>query len=299
MGMGYTQTPEGQTISPATQAEMLALLLDALHIDRVDLVANDSGGLVAQLFLAKYPQRVRTLLLTNCDADENSPPPQFLPLIELAKQGTLVEKFIVPLLKDKELARSAKGMGGLAYTHPESLTDEMIETYFRPLVETPLRRAQLQRHTVSMETNPLVAIREELRRWKGPARMVWGLKDTLSGWSGPSGWIGRCRARAACDAWKERTCFFRRRSPTSSPKRRWLCGTLRRSTCHDAQAYPSLRAIRRMCWRPGRVRAVLRGTSRASCRRLRAGWRRLRRAAAIADGVRRHTGRRRWRRPDR
>jgi pimeloyl-ACP methyl ester carboxylesterase len=32
-----------------------------------------------------------------------------------------------------------------------------------------------------METNPLVAIREELGRWKGPARMVWGLKDTLFG----------------------------------------------------------------------------------------------------------------------
>jgi pimeloyl-ACP methyl ester carboxylesterase len=181
MGLGYTQTPEGQTISPATQAEMLALLLDALHLDRVDLVANDSGGLVAQLFLAKYPQRVRTLLLTNCDVDENSPPPQFLPLIELAKQGTLVERFIVPQLKDKALARAAKGLGGLAYTRPESLTDETIETYFRPLVESPLRRAQFERYTVSMETNPLVAIREELGRWKGPARMVWGLKDTLFG----------------------------------------------------------------------------------------------------------------------
>jgi haloalkane dehalogenase len=181
MGLGYTQTPEGQTISPATQAEMLALLLDALHLDRVDLVANDSGGLVAQLFLAKYPQRVRTLLLTNCDVDENSPPPQFLPLIELAKQGTLVERFIVPQLKDKALARAAKGLGGLAYTRPENLTDETIETYFRPLVESPLRRAQCERYTVSMETNPLVAIREELGRWKGPARMVWGLKDTLFG----------------------------------------------------------------------------------------------------------------------
>jgi haloalkane dehalogenase len=181
MGMGYTQTPEGQTISPETQAEMLAMLLDSLHIDAVDLVANDSGGLVSQLFVAKYPRRVRTLLLTNCDVDENSPPPQFLPFIELAKQGTLVDKFIVPQLNDKELARSAKGMGGLAYSHPESLTDESIETYLRPFVETPLRRAQFQRYTVSFETNPLVPIREELRRWKGPARMVWGLKDTLFG----------------------------------------------------------------------------------------------------------------------
>ncbi len=51
---------------------MLAMLLDALHISAVDLVANDSGGAVAQLFLAKYPRRVRTLLLTSCDVDEKT-----------------------------------------------------------------------------------------------------------------------------------------------------------------------------------------------------------------------------------
>jgi len=181
MGMGSTQTPEGQSITPGTQADMLAMLLDSLHVDMVDLVANDSGGLVSQLFLAKYPHRVRTLLLTNCDVDENSPPPQFLPFIELAKKGTLVDKFIVPQLKDKQLARSAKGLGGLAYTYPEKLTDETIEIYFQPFVETPLRKTQLQLYTVSMEANPLVAVREDLRRWTGPARMVWGLKDTLFG----------------------------------------------------------------------------------------------------------------------
>ena len=181
MGMGYTQTPEGQKISPETQAEMLSMLLDSLHIDTVDLVANDSGGLVAQLFLSKYPKRVRTLLLTNCDVDENSPPPLFLPFIELAKKGTLVDKFIVPQLNDKQFARSAKGMGGLAYTYPESFSDETIETYFRPFVDSPIKKAQLQQYSVSMEANPLVAIREELRQWKGPARMVWGLKDLFFG----------------------------------------------------------------------------------------------------------------------
>ena len=181
MGMGFTQTPEGQMISPVAQASMLAMLLDTLHVEAADFVANDSGGMVAQLFLAKYPQRVRTLLLTNCDVDKNSPPPQFLPFIEQARKGTFVDDFIVPQLKDKKLARSAKGMGGLAYTHPESLEDETIETYFRPLVETRLKKAQVNQYAVSMETNSLTSIREALHQWKGPARMVWGLKDGLFG----------------------------------------------------------------------------------------------------------------------
>jgi haloalkane dehalogenase len=178
MGLGYTQTPEGQPITPETQVEMLAMLLDSLHIDAVDLVANDSGGLVSQLLVAKHPQRVRTLLLTNCDVDENNPPVSFLPFIALAKKATLADRFIVSQLDDKQLARSARGLGG-AYTYPEKLADETIETYFRPIAETPLRKSQLDQYTISLGTNELVAAREDLRRWKGPARVVWGMKDTI------------------------------------------------------------------------------------------------------------------------
>ncbi len=178
MGFGYTHTPEAQAITPATQAEMLAMLLDSLHIDTVDLVGNDSGGLVSQLFVAKYPERVRTLLLTNCDVDENNPPPQFLPFVSLAKKGALANRFVVSQLNDKELARSPKGLGA-AYSFPDRLTDETIETYLRPIAETPLRKLQMEQYTIALGTNELVAIREELGKWKGPARMVWGVKDTL------------------------------------------------------------------------------------------------------------------------
>ena len=180
MGLGFTQTPEGQAISPATQVEMLAALLDALHVDAVDLVGNDSGGLVSQLFLAKYPQRVRTLLLTNCDVDEDNPPPQFLRFVEVAKKGAFVDQLLVPQLNDKQVARSPQGLGGV-YSFPEKLADETVEMYFRSLTESALKKAQVSEYAVSLGTNELVAVREDLKRWKGPARMVWGLKDVFFG----------------------------------------------------------------------------------------------------------------------
>jgi pimeloyl-ACP methyl ester carboxylesterase len=111
--------------------------------------------------------------------DENSPPHQFLPFIEQARKGIFADNFIVPQLKNKQLARSPDGMGGLAYTHPEGLSDETIETYFRPLVESDLKKTQVNEYAMSMGTNSLVAIREDLRHWRGPARMVWGLKDAF------------------------------------------------------------------------------------------------------------------------
>jgi pimeloyl-ACP methyl ester carboxylesterase len=179
MGMGFTQTPEQQGISPLTQVTMLGMLLDSLHVDSVDLVANDSGGLVAQLILAKFPRRVRTMLLTNCDVDSNNPPPGFVPFIQEARKGTMVDRFLVPQLEDKNLARSPGGMGGIAYSFPEKLEDETIEMYLRPLTESPLKKAQVSQYAVSMGANLLVPIREDLKRWKNPARMVWGMKDAL------------------------------------------------------------------------------------------------------------------------
>jgi len=178
MGMGFTETPEGQSIKPE---KMLASLLDFLHAGAVDLVANDSGGLVAQLFLARHPERVRSLLLTNCDVDENNPPAQFVPLIELAKRGQMVDRFIVPQLANKQLARSSKGIGGIAYSFPDQLSDETIEAYFRPLVATPLKKSQVDAYAVALGENVLVAVRDRLEQWNGPVRMVWGMKDTLFG----------------------------------------------------------------------------------------------------------------------
>ena len=179
MGMGYSQIQDGQSISPDAQVAMLSDLLNSLHVDAVDLVANDSGGLIAQLFVARYPKRVRTLLLTNCDVDENNPPPKFLPAVELAKKGLFADRFVLSQLNDKQLARSLKGLGGLSYTYPDRLSDETIEIYFRPLVESPLRKSQLDQCVIGLGTNVLIPIREDLRRWQRPVRMVWGLKDTF------------------------------------------------------------------------------------------------------------------------
>jgi len=179
MGLGKTETPEGQVISPETQVAMLAALLDSLHIDSVDLVANDSGGLVAQLFVARHPKRVRTLLITNCDVDENNPPPNFAPAVALAKKGMFAERFILPQVQNKQTARTGRGSLGSVFTYPDRLTDETIDIYFGPLVESPLRMMQLDQYTVSLGTNDLIAIREDLRQWKGAARIVWAMKDTF------------------------------------------------------------------------------------------------------------------------
>src|SRR5687768_13553972 len=57
---GDTEIAEDQDVSVTANAVMLAQFLDALGIAQVDLVGNDSGGGIAQIFAASHPQRVRT-----------------------------------------------------------------------------------------------------------------------------------------------------------------------------------------------------------------------------------------------
>lgn len=176
MGLGYSEVPEKADLSLTAQADMLAALLDHLKIDEVDLIANDSGGLIAQLFITRHGSRVRSLLLTNCDVDENSPPAAFMPLIQMAKKPGVADKFIAPQFADKNFARTDKGLG-VAYTHPAQLADETIDCYFGPLVSSPLRKEQFSRYLLAFEPNLLVPIRPKLKQFNRPAHMVWATDD--------------------------------------------------------------------------------------------------------------------------
>ena len=178
MGLGYTDAPDQQDLSPQAQTDMLAAFLDELSIPAVDLVANDSGGAIAQLFVVQHPTRVRTLLLTNCDVHENSPPAQMSNSIEAARAGEYDQK-MARHLEDHAYARSPNGIGGSAYMDPANFTDEAIDYYFGPLVASPLRRAQLNRYLAAFEPNPLLAIEPALQRCITPTRMVWGTADEL------------------------------------------------------------------------------------------------------------------------
>lgn len=180
MGLGYSEVPDDADISIPAQADMLAALLDHLKIDEVDLVANDSGGLTAQIFAMRHGSRVRSLLLTNCDVDENSPPPAFLPVIQLGHQPGAADKFIAPQLADKNFARTDKGLG-VAYTHPASLSDESIDCYFGPLVSSPVRKEQFSRFLLALEPNLLVPMRSQLKEFRKPVRIMWATNDIFFG----------------------------------------------------------------------------------------------------------------------
>jgi pimeloyl-ACP methyl ester carboxylesterase len=172
---GDTEIAPDQDVSVTANAKMLKEVLDALRIDRVDLVGNDSGGGIAQIFAALTPERVRTLTLTNCDTHDNWPPEAFKPFVNMVRAGGLRDT-LNAMLADKTIFRSPGALGP-AYEQPETVTDQDIETYLRPLVRTEQRTLDLQRFVVAFDNKHTRVIEPQLRKLQAPTLIVWGTDD--------------------------------------------------------------------------------------------------------------------------
>ena len=172
---GDTEITPGQNLSVTANAAMLVEFLDALGIDQVDVVGNDSGGGIVQIFAACNPGRIRSLTLTNCDTHNNWPPEAFQPFLAMAAAGGLPDT-LHALLSDTSIYRSPDALG-LAYEQPERITDADIETYLRPFVRDEQRTRDLQTFLGAFDNGHTVAIESRLRELQAPTLIVWGTDD--------------------------------------------------------------------------------------------------------------------------
>lgn len=172
---GDTEIDAKQDVSATANAQMIGEFLDAMQIDRVDLIGNDSGGGIAQIFAASNPARIRSLTLTDCDTHDNWPPDAFKPFLEMAASGGL-RGTLEAILGDKDVYRSPGALGP-AYEHPGRVTDATIEAYLRPFLRTEGRLRDLERFLAAFDCSHTVAVEPSLRKLRAPTLIVWGTDD--------------------------------------------------------------------------------------------------------------------------
>lgn len=172
---GDTEIDREQDVSATANAQMIREFLDALRIERADLIGNDSGGGIAQIFAAMNPQRVRSLTLTDCDAHDNWPPDAFKPFLEMVAAGRL-RATLEAMLADKSIYRSAGALGP-AYEHPDRVTDATIETYLRPFLRSDDSLRNLERFLLAFDCRHTLAVERSLRVLDVPTLIVWGTDD--------------------------------------------------------------------------------------------------------------------------
>ena len=173
MGLGYSKISSTQDVSFVAQAKMIRQFIDAMGFDEVDLIANDSGGGIAQIFAAENPGRLRSLTLTNCDTHDNWPPPAIGPSIEAARQGVLLDRYIA--LIDDSAERYTRL--SRAWADSRVLTDEVYRVYIDPLRATNESRNNFHRYWTAFDNVQTLAIEPLLRRLNVPTLVVWGLDD--------------------------------------------------------------------------------------------------------------------------
>lgn len=189
---GRTPVRPRQDLSLTGLAKVVEDFCDALDLTGIDLVANDTGGAVAQIVAVHKPQRLATFTLTNCDTQGNTPPGAFKPVVLLARARLLAPLTGPRLLRD--LTATRKRMFGKGFEDVDRLPLDVVRAYLEPLIGTKDRTKQYQRWIASINDRDLAAIGPALRQLTVPTRMVWGtddaafdvryaywLRDTISG----------------------------------------------------------------------------------------------------------------------
>ncbi|QFY06861.1 alpha/beta fold hydrolase [Nonomuraea phyllanthi] len=162
-------------LSIPAMAEAVEELCDGLGLAEVDLVANDTGGAVAQVFAVRHRERLRTLTLTNCDVHTNTPPEAFRSTVELAARGELAALTAAVLERPELLARTAFGEGYERIGDPA----ELVDAYLRPILDKPGGGRALERMLTAIDAKHLVAIEPQLTVLSVPTLVVWGTGDVF------------------------------------------------------------------------------------------------------------------------
>ncbi len=162
-------------LSPRGVARLIADAIEALGLEEVTLVGNDTGGAICQLVAVERPERIGRLVLTTCDAFENFLPPLFRPFQWLARVPPLLTATVQPM-RLRALRRLPVAYGLVTKRPiPHEVTDAWLRPFF---TQRGVRRdtAKLLRGVDKRDT---LDAAERLRSFDRPALIAWAPEDRV------------------------------------------------------------------------------------------------------------------------
>src|SRR4051794_37459223 len=160
-------------LSPPGVAATIASFLEALDLEDVTIVGNDSGGAMSQVLVTRHPDRVGRLVLTNCDTHENFPPGIFKTMPPLAKLPGGMTLLSLPF-RSGALARAAFR----PFTR-KPIPAELVASWMAPGLNDPGVRHDLKKVTVDMHKRYTLEAAEKLRGSQLPILFTWAPGDKL------------------------------------------------------------------------------------------------------------------------
>jgi pimeloyl-ACP methyl ester carboxylesterase len=160
-------------LTPYGIAATIDNFLEALDLEDVTIVGNDSGGAMSQVLVTRHPQRIGRLVLTNCDTHENFPPGIFKTMPPIAKlpggMALLAAPFRIPALARAAFKPFTRG----------KIPDELVASWMRPGLNDPAVKHDVKKVTVGMNKRYTLEAAEKLKSADLPVLLTWAPGDKL------------------------------------------------------------------------------------------------------------------------
>jgi pimeloyl-ACP methyl ester carboxylesterase len=156
-------------------ARIVADFMGALELDDVTIVANDTGGAVAQSLVGRHPERIGRLVLTSCDAFEKFPPtPQRY--LELTAHSRVLMWLVGWSVQFRFVQRLPTAYG---WVTSRPIEPAIMRSYTEPVRRNPGVRRDLTRLLRAVDTRYTHEAAETLRGFDRPALVLWADGDRI------------------------------------------------------------------------------------------------------------------------
>lgn len=163
---------ESADLSPPGVARLISDFLDALELEDVTLVGNDSGGAISQIVATRHPQRLGRLVLTNCDTHENFPPAPFGLMRPIAKMPGGMTAMQLPFR-----LRALRNATFRQFSH--TVPQDLIESWMEPSLRDPEIKRDVRKFTIGVDKRYTMEAAEQLKSFDRPVLLAWGRDDSF------------------------------------------------------------------------------------------------------------------------
>ncbi len=156
-------------------AQITSDFLDALDLHDVTIVANDTGGAVAQALVGRHPDRIGRMVLTSCDAFDKFPPtPQ--KYLEVTARSRLLTWIVAYAVRFKVIQRLPTAYG---FVTSRPMPVDIMRSFTEPLRLNAGVRRDFRRMLQAVDTKFTYAAAAALTGFDKPALVLWAENDKI------------------------------------------------------------------------------------------------------------------------
>jgi pimeloyl-ACP methyl ester carboxylesterase len=173
--LGSHRTPmrEDADLTPPGLAALIAEFIEALGLEDVTLVGNDTGGALSQLVVTRHPERIGRLVLTPCDAYENFLPPAFRYLQVLARIPGGVAS-VAASMRIPAMRRTPLAFGWLA---KRPIPADVLAGWTASISSDRAIRRDAGKVLRGISNRYTLDAATKLRDFQGPTMLAWATED--------------------------------------------------------------------------------------------------------------------------